>query len=137
MFPVGPEKEKALRQRLERLGIHERDLRETFVRSQGHGGQNVNKTSTCVQLTHVPSGTEVKCQKTRSQGLNRYYARVLLYNKMERALRGKESEEAQKIAKIRRQKRRRSKRAKEKVLVDKHLQSEKKADRAFKFEPEL
>jgi len=137
MFPVRPEKERSLREKLERIGVYEKDIRETFVRSQGHGGQNVNKTSTCVQLRHVPSGTEVRCQKTRSQGLNRFYARVLLYEKMERAIRGKQSEEAQRAAKIRRQKRKRSKRAQEKLLADKHLHSRKKAARTFNYDSEF
>jgi protein subunit release factor B len=137
MFPVRPEKENSLREKLERIGVYEKDIRETFVRSQGHGGQNVNKTSTCVQLKHVPSGTEVKCQKTRSQGLNRYYARVLLYEKIESAIRGKQSEEAQRIAKIKRQKRKRSKRAQEKVLAEKTIQSRKKAERTFKYDSEF
>lgn len=119
-----------LKEKLDRLGIYEKDMKETFVRSQGHGGQNVNKTSTCVHLKHIPSGTEVKCQKTRSQGMNRYYARVLLYEKIERSEKGKQSEEEQRIAKIRRQKRKRSKRAKEKLLEEKRIHSMKKADRA-------
>ena len=125
-----------LREKLDRLGIYEKDIRETFVRSQGHGGQNVNKTSTCVHLKHIPSGTEVKCQKTRSQGMNRYHARVLLYEKIERSEKGKQSEEEQRIAKIRRQKRKRSKRAKEKLLEEKRIQSMKKADRAFIMDDE-
>ncbi len=130
MFPVSPGKEKMLKEKLASLGIYEKDMKETFVRSQGHGGQNVNKTSTCVHLKHIPSGTEVKCQKTRSQGMNRYYARVLLYEKIERSEKGRQSEEEQRIAKIRRQKRKRSKRAKEKLLEDKRIQSMKKAGRA-------
>jgi protein subunit release factor B len=130
MFPVSPEKEKSLKEKLDSLGIYEKDMKETFVRSQGHGGQNVNKTSTCVHLKHIPSGTEVKCQKTRSQGMNRYYARVLLYEKIERSEKGRQSEEEQRIAKIRRQKRKRSKRAKEKLLEKKRIHSIKKAGRA-------
>ncbi len=137
MFPVRPEKEKALKEKLESLGIYEKDIQETFVRSQGHGGQNVNKTSTCAHLKHIPSGTEVKCQKTRSQGLNRYYARILLYEKVERSIKGEESEEAQRVAKIRRQKRKRSKRAKEKILAEKHHQSLKKSARTFKSDAEF
>jgi protein subunit release factor B len=136
MFPVSPEKEKALRERLESLGIYERDIKESFIRSGGKGGQNVNKTSTCVYLKHIPTGTEVKCQKTRSQGLNRYYARLLLYEKIEREIKGRESEEARRIAKIRRQKRKRSKRAKEKIFAEKRLQSIKKAERSFRYYPE-
>ncbi len=82
MFPVSPEK-KAIRKKLDDLGIYEKDIKESFIRSHGRGGQKVNKTSTCVYLKHIPTGTEVKCRKARTQGLNRYYARVLLLEKIE------------------------------------------------------
>ncbi len=109
------------------LGIREEDLEERFVRSGGHGGQNVNKVATCVYLKHRPTGIEVKCQRERSQGLNRFLARRLLAEKIETLLRGKQSAEQQRIEKIRRQKRKRSKRAKEKMLAQKHRDAEKKA----------
>ena len=82
-FPVSPEKESQLTQRMAALGVREADLEETFVRSGGHGGQNVNKTSTCVMLLHRPTGLQVKCQATRQQGLNRFIARRLLLDKIE------------------------------------------------------
>ena len=131
-FGVSAKKEDALRQKMERLGIFEKDLVEKFIRSSGHGGQNVNKTSTCVYLKHLPTKVEVKCQQERSQGLNRYLARKTLADKIEAIILGKESEEQQKIAKIRRQKRKRSKRAKEKMLEEKRKQSQKKASRQYK-----
>lgn len=133
IFPVSPLKEQALRDRMEELGLREEDIQESFVRSGGRGGQNVNKTSTCVHLKHLPTGVEVKCQKERNQALNRYHARVLLANKVDEMIRGRESEEIREREKIRRQKRRRSRRAKEKVLADKAKQSDKKKLRSESF----
>jgi protein subunit release factor B len=114
---------------MNRLGIREEDLEETFIRSSGPGGQHVNKTSTCVALVHRPSGVSVRCQQARSQALNRFYARRILVEKIERQRLGEQSAEQQRIAKVRRQKRRRSRRAKEKLLDDKHRQAVKKAAR--------
>ena len=131
-FGVRPDKEQALAERMEKLGIREGDIVEKFIRSGGHGGQNVNKVATCVYLKHLPTGTEVKCQQERLQSLNRFLARRILADKIETAVLGKQSAEEQRIAKIRRQKRKRSKRAKEKMLADKRQVSEKKKDRTFK-----
>ncbi|MCI0615198.1 peptide chain release factor-like protein [bacterium] len=130
LFGVSLEKEQALKERMEKLGIRDEDLVEKFVRSGGHGGQNVNKVATCVYLKHIPSGIEVKCQKERSQALNRFFARRLLADKLENQILGEKSAEQQRIEKIRRQKRKRSKRAKEKMLANKRAQSEKKQARS-------
>ena len=124
-FGVSENKEKALKRKMQRLGIREQDLEEKFIRSSGKGGQKVNKASTCVYLKHRPSGIEVKCQKERSQALNRFLARRILTNKIETRILGRLSKERQRIEKIRRQKRRRSKRAKEKMLRDKRKRAEK------------
>jgi len=131
-FGISPDKEEALLRKMEGLGIRESDLVEKFVRSGGRGGQNVNKVSTCVYLKHLPTGIEVKCQQERSQALNRYLARRILADKVERLILGRKSEEEQRIAKIRRQKRKRSKRAQEKILADKRRLGEKKRERAFR-----
>ncbi|MDP2755360.1 MAG: peptide chain release factor-like protein [Nitrospirota bacterium] len=136
MFPVSPLKEKGLIKKMEALNIHEKDIKESFVRSGKKGGQHVNKTSTCVYLKHIPTGIEVKCQEERSQSLNRYKARVILVKKIDQLVKGKESEEIQRIEKIRRQKRKRSKRAKEKMLAEKKITSEKKRFRSYKFDNE-
>ena len=130
LFPVSSDKANALRVRLAELHIQEEDLQETFVRSGGKGGQNVNKVSTCVVLVHRPTGTSVKCQQERSQGLNRYLARKLLADRIEAARRGRQSQQQQDSERIRRQKRRRSRRAKNRMLADKHAQGAKKALRA-------
>ncbi len=123
---VSPEKEKTLQKRMEALGVQESDFRETFVRSSGPGGQKVNKTSTCVLLVHMPTGLSVKCQQERSQALNRFLARRILVDRIERLKTGLVAAEKMRIEKVRRQKRRRSKRAQEKMLEQKHIQSEKK-----------
>jgi protein subunit release factor B len=135
IFGVRPDKEQALAERMEKLGIREADILEKFIRSGGHGGQNVNKVATCVYLKHLPTGFEVKCQQERFQSLNRFLARRILVDKIETAILGKQSAEEQRIAKIRRQKRKRSKRAKEKMLADKRRVSEKKQGRTFKPDP--
>jgi peptide chain release factor len=129
MFPVSLEKENQLAQRMAALGVREADIEERFVRSGGHGGQNVNKTSTCVMLLHRPTGVQVKCQATRQQGLNRFIARRLLLDKVEAIKNGFVAARRAEIEKIRRQKRKRSRRAKNKMLADKSRHAEKKAAR--------
>ncbi len=131
-FPVSEKKIEALERSMTRLGIKAADLVESFVRSGGAGGQNVNKVATCVVLKHLPSGLVIKCQMDRSQGMNRYLARKILIARLDAQIHGRESEEAKRISKIKRQKRKRSRRAKDKVLQAKRHQSEKKLFRKIK-----
>ena len=126
-YPVSPPKAAELESRMAKLGIFEADIEESFVRSSGAGGQNVNKVSTCVQIVHRPSGLSVRCQQERSQAMNRFIARRLLCDKLEERVLGAQSARRQLAEKIRRQKRKRSKRAKERILEAKRHNSSIKA----------
>src|SRR4029079_17339178 len=128
MPPLPPESAKLeqRRARMASLGIREEEVEESFVRSGGHGGQNVNKTSTCVMLTHRPSGIQVKCQTTRQQGLTRVLARHRLLDKIEEQRRTSAAAELARVEKLRRQKRPRSRGAKQRILADKAHHSTKK-----------
>ena len=136
MFDVRPEKESQLLDRMVRLGIRETDLVERFVKGSGKGGQKVNKTSSCVYILHRPSGVEIKCQRERSQSLNRFLARRELCDRLEEKIKGIYSARRQAVERIRRQKRRRSRRQKERMLGEKRQHSEKKAFRGKIGQPE-
>jgi protein subunit release factor B len=128
-LPVHSEKEDQLARRMTALGVREADLEETFVRSGGHGGQNVNKTATCVMLLHRPTGLQVKCQTTRQQGLNRILARQLLLDKIQSLRQGRLNDERARLERLRRQKRGRSRAAKQRMLADKFHHADKKSSR--------
>jgi peptide chain release factor len=112
-FGVTPQKEAELLRRMEACAIQEVDLQESFIRGSGSGGQKVNKTASCVQLLHRPTGLEVKIQEARSQALNRFFARRRLCELMEEKTLGKKSPEALRQEKIRKQKKRRKRRVKQ------------------------
>jgi len=123
------EKEKELMKKMRQLHIYLKDIKETFVKSSGPGGQNVNKVSTCVVLKHIPTGISVKCQEERSQAMNRYKARRLLLEKIEQQMHEKKLLETQNREKRRRQTRKRPSNLKEEILRRKHMKSEKKVGR--------
>jgi peptide chain release factor len=124
---VSSQKVAQVNQRLAELGVVDADLREEFIKGSGSGGQKINKTSSCVQLTYLKKSWVIRCQQTRSREQNRFYARRILLEKLEEEILGKESAKAKKIHKIKAQKRKRSKRAKEKMLKGKKERSETKA----------
>jgi len=109
-FGVTKKKAEALRRRMEGCGVVETDLEERFIRGSGPGGQKVNKTASCVQLKHTPSGQMVKMQKSRSLALNRFYARRRLCELIEAETLGRQSPVEKKQDKIRKQKSRRRRR---------------------------
>lgn len=126
-FPIDlPEKHLA---KAKELNIKATDIEESFVLGSGAGGQKINKTASCVLLKHIPTNTEVRCQRHREQSKNRISAYKLLIDKIEFQIKGEESEKAKRIHKLKKQKQRRSKKAKEKILEAKHHRSEIKETR--------
>lgn len=114
----------------------EQDLEERFVRSQGPGGQHVNKTSTCVVLRHLPTGVEVRCQSERSQSQNRVLARRLLASKLEARRQAQLAAERHAREKLRRKHRRPSAASQARRLEAKKRRSTRKQQRSGPHERE-
>lgn len=112
-FGVTQKKQDELEKRMAALGIREEDLQEKYIHGSGPGGQKINKTASCVYLRHVPTELDVKMQRERSQGLNRYYARKRLCELLEEKQLGSKSPAAIKAEKIRKQKQRRKRRSRQ------------------------
>jgi len=126
---VKPEKAVTLEQRMLLLGVREEDIVESFIRSSGPGGQNVNKTSTCVYLKHLPTGIEVKCQRQRSQAMNRSLARHILLSKITNKVQQDNLAKQSLKAKIVRRNRPKPAGLKKKILEGKRKHAEKKSSR--------
>ena len=105
-------------------GFRPEDVGETFTRGGGHGGQNVNKSTNCVELTHRPTGITVRIHHHRGMHQNRMEAWELLILKVQELKTGIASELGQKKRKIEKQKQRRSRRSKQKMLAEKHHHAE-------------
>src|SRR5881275_1843835 len=120
---------KALADRMRKLEINETDLEESFARSSGPGGQNVNKVSTAVTLRHLPSGISVTVQDSRSQAVNRKVARERLLDAIENA---REEQRMAEVAKHEKERRRKSPRPaalKRKILESKRRRAQLKKQR--------
>ena len=120
----------ALAERMERLGIRDFDLQETFARSSWPGGQNVNKVATAVTLRHKPSGISVTVQDSRSQAVNRKLARKRLLDAIKSAREEQRITEIAKREKARRRKSPRPARLKKRILESKRKRGELKKQRA-------
>lgn len=125
-MPAEPEKAMTLERRMALLGVREDDIVERFIRSSGPGGQNVNKTSTCVYLKHLPTGIEVKCQRQRSQLLNRSLARHILLSKIAQKMQQDSLARQSLRAKIMRTNRKKPRGLKIKILENKRIHAKKK-----------
>jgi len=122
--------EKTTESRMARLGIRESDLKESFTRSSGPGGQNVNKVATAVTLRHRPSGISVTVQDSRSQAQNRKLARERLLDAIDQVREQRRAAEVAHQEKARRRKSPRPRALKRKILESKRRRAELKRQRA-------
>lgn len=121
--------QNTLSERMQRLGIRHSDFKETFARSRGPGGQNVNKVATAVTLRHRPSGINVTVQESRSQAQNRKLARERLLDAIEKAQQKRRAAEVAEREKTRRRKSPRPPSLKQRILESKRRRGDLKRQR--------
>ncbi len=122
--------ERWIEERMRRLGIRDVDLVETFARSGGPGGQNVNKVATAVTLRHLPTGISVTVQDSRSQAMNRKLVRERLLDAIKQDRQAARAREISRREKERRRKSPRPPALKRKILESKRKRGELKKHRA-------
>lgn len=121
--------EAPLRARFVSLGVRPQEVEERFVRGTGAGGQKINKTSSTVWLRHRPTGVEVRCQRERSQTVNRLLAWQELAEKLE-GRRQSAANRAQAVRELaRRQKRQKSRGQKVRMIEAKKHRAKHKSSR--------
>ncbi len=119
----------ALAARLAALGVRAADCEERFILGSGPGGQKVNKTSSTVQLSHRPSGVEVRMQRERSQIRNRELAWTELADRLEERKRAAQVAVRDERELERRRNRQRSRAQKARMLAGKKHRAKRKSDR--------
>jgi len=121
----------SLHRRLRACGVPPGEVREIFSRSQGPGGQNVNKVETCVHLVHEASGLSAKAADSRHRETNRRIAWQRLVEAAEARLLKQEQARRALAAKKRRQLAQRAPATKAKMVLEKRHRAEIRAARRF------
>ena len=120
---------KAIETRLAALGVRTSDVDERFILGSGHGGQKLQKTSSCVWLRHRPTGVETRCQRERSQSANRELAWTELCAKLEARQRAERAAQTDEREQSRRRNRQKSRGQKVRMIQSKKHRAGIKAQR--------